>query len=111
MTREQAKEKLNGMPLEECIKMWNDSDTVMYQRSAEVHENEEEGWWTWLSNKLGAYCLVRDVLDSSKERKYRSDDTYFFYSEDECRFYSFENKEDMMKYAEGWFIEELINRE
>ena len=111
MTRKQAREILNGMSLEDCIKMWNDGAADMYQRSAEIHENEDDEWWTWLSNELGAYYLVRDVLDSSKERKFCSYDTYFFYNEDECRFYSFEDKEDLMKQVGEWFIEEIINRE
>jgi hypothetical protein len=111
MTREQAKEILDGMSLEECIKMWNDSAVDMYQRSAEIHENEEDAWWTWLSNELGAYYLVADVLRSSKENQYCHYDRYFFYETNDRYFYSFDDKKEMMKYTEEWFIEELINRE
>jgi hypothetical protein len=111
MTREQAKEILDGMSLEDCIKMWNDNAADMYQRSTEIHENEDDGWWTWLSNELGAYYLVGDIAKSIKERKYCHYDQYFFYDENECYFYSFDDKKEMMKITEGWFIEELINRE
>lgn len=111
MTREQAKEILNGMSLEDCIKMWNESAADMYQRSAEIHENEDDERWTWLSNELGAYYLVGDIAKSIKERKYCHYDQYFFYDEGECYFYSFDDKKGMMKITEGWFIEEIINRE
>lgn len=111
MTREQAKEILDGMSLEDCIKMWNDSAADMYQRSAEIYEVEDDRRWAWLSEELGAYYLVADVLKSNKERKFCHYDRYFFYDENDCYFYSFDDKTEMMKHTEEWFIEELINRE
>lgn len=111
MTREQAREILNGMSLEDCIKMWNDGAADMYQRSAEIHENEDDEWWTWLSNELGAGYLVGDIAKSIREKKFCHYDQYFFYDENECYFYSFNDKKEMMKHIEVWFVEELINRE
>lgn len=110
MTREQAKCILDAMSLEECIDMWNESGADMYRRSAEIHENEEDGWWNYLSKELGAYYLVRDVIKSDKDGNFRSHDMFFFYDDNDCIFYSFEDKEGMMKLLEEWFIEELINR-
>jgi hypothetical protein len=50
------------------------------------------------------------ILDSSMDNFDRRDE-YFFYDENTCDFYSFDDKEGLMKYTEEWFIEELINRE
>ena len=111
MTREQAKEILNGMSLKECITMWNNGATDMRQRSAEIYEVEDDERWEWLSNELGAYYLIGDVVKSSKENKFCHYDRYFFYDENNCYFYSFEDKDDLMKHTEEWFIEVLINRE
>lgn len=111
MTREYAQEILKGMSLEECIKMWNDGATDMRQRSAEIHEVEDDERWEWLSNELEAYYLVADVVKSSKENKFCHYDRYFFYDENNCYFYSFDDKEGLMKHTKEWFIEELINRE
>ena len=110
MTREQAKEILNGMSLEDCIKMWNDGAADMYQRSAEIHEMDDQHWWDYLSRELGAYYLMWYILDSSMDNFNRRDE-YFFYDENTCDFYSFDDKEGLMKHTKEWFIEELINRE
>ena len=110
MTREQAKEILNGMSLEDCIKMWNDSATDMYRRSAEIHKMDDSDWWCYLSLELGAYSLICSILDSSMEDFDRRDD-YFLYDEDANVFYSFGYKDKMIKFFGEWFIEELINRE
>lgn len=110
MTREQAKEILNGMSFEECIDMWNGYAAQMYQRSAEIHSMDEHHWWDYLSRELGTYYLMWYLLDSSMDNFDRRDE-YFFYDENTCDFYSFDDKNGLMKHTEEWFIEELINRE
>ena len=110
MTREQAKKILDGMSLEECIDMWNGYAVQMYQRSTEIHEMDDHHWWDYLSRELGTYYLMWYLLDSSMDNFDRHD-KYFFYDENTCDFYSFDDKEGLMKYVEKWFIEELINRE
>ena len=109
MTREQAKEIFNGMSLEECIDMWNGSAATMYQRCVEIHEMDDHYWWDYLSRECGAYYLMWYLLDSSMDNFDRRDE-YFFYDSLNCDFYSFDDKDGLMKYTEEWFIEEIINR-
>lgn len=111
MTREQAIEILYGMSLEDCIKMWNDSATDMYRRSAAIHEMEDSDWWSYLSNELGAYNLIQSILDSSSMEDFDKRDGYFLYDEDTDIFYSFNDKDKMIEIFGEWFIEEFINRE
>lgn len=110
MTREQAEIILDGMSLDECIKMWNSSGADHYCRSREIHECEDDNWWTYLSNELGAYFLVWDIQKSVRERHFTQCDEYFFYDDNDCLFYSFDDKDGLMKLLGIWFIEELINR-
>ena len=110
MTREQAKEILNGMSLEDCIKMWNESDEKMYRRNETIHETEEDEWWERLNEEYGAHYLVYDIAGSVKEGMFCPYDTYFFYNGDDCWLYSFTDKEELMKILEAWFIDEIINR-
>lgn len=110
MTREQAEIILDGMSLDECIKMWNESGADHYCRSKEIHECEDNDWWTYLSNELGAYYLVWDIQKSAKEGHFTQCDWYFFYDDNDCLFYSFDDKDGLMKLLGIWFIEELINR-
>lgn len=110
MTREQAKKILVQMSLQECIDMWNGYAVQMYQRGAEIHEMDDHHWWDYLSQELGTYYLMWYLLDSSMDNFDRRDE-YFFYDENTYDFYSFDDKNGLMKYTEEWFIEELINRE
>ena len=110
MTRKQAKDILGQMSFQECIDMWNGYAVQMYQRSVEIHEMDDHHWWDYLSRELGTYYLMWYILDSSTDNFDRRDE-YFFYDENTCDFYSFDDKEGLMKYTEEWFIEELINRE
>ena len=108
MERNQAKEILERMSLEDCIKMWNESGADHYNRAAEIHEIEEDGWWTYLSNSLGAYYLMWYLLGS--EEHFSRTDEFFFYCDSSCEFYSFSDKEEMLDILGEWFIEEIINR-
>ena len=110
MTREQAKEILNGMSLEDCIKMWNESDEKMYRRNETIHETEEDKWWERLNEEHGAHYLVYYIAGSVKDGMFCPYDTYFFYNGDDCRLYSFTDKDELMKILEAWFIDEIINR-
>lgn len=109
MTREQAKEILNGMPLEDCIKMWNECGADMYMRSAEIHEMDDERWWDYLAKELGTYYLVWHIHYNNEF--FDIYDEYFFYNDGNSTFISFTTKEDLLEEIEDWFIEELINRE
>jgi hypothetical protein len=109
MTREQAKEILNGMSLEDCIKMWNDNAVESYCRAIEIHEMDDENWWNWLTKELGGFWLMDFLLRS--ESTFNRRDMFFFYDENVNEFYSFDNKEEMFEIIGEWFIEEIINRE
>ena len=108
MTREQAKEILNGMSLEGCIKMWNDSVPDHYRRFCEIHEVDDDEWWDRLANELGGYYFMWNLLNC--EGIFNKNDEYFLYNQDSCEFISFDNKERLMLFMEDWFIEEIINR-
>ena len=108
MTREQAKEILQGMSFEECIEMWNEYGADHYNRSAEIHDMEDFKWWDYLSSSLGAYYLMWFLLGSDGVFK-RTDD-FFLYNESSCEFYSFNNKEELLFLIEDCFIEEIINQ-
>lgn len=111
MTREQAQEQLNGMSLEDCIEMWNESQMDACRKNETIHETEDDDWWAGLAEEYGAHYLVYDIAGSVKEKTFCPYDDYFFYNGDDCRLYSFADKEEMMKIIGEWFIEELINRE
>lgn len=51
MTRQQAEIVLDGMSLDECIKMWNETNHDC--RSREIHEIDEDEWWDYLHKELG----------------------------------------------------------
>jgi hypothetical protein len=110
MTREQVKEILDRMSLEECIKMWNESvEITSSDKYRAIHKIEGDEWWDILCVKYGTSYIVGDIASSVKDRTFSQYDEYFFYND--CRFYSFSEKEDMMKILDAWFIEELMNRE
>ena len=109
MTREQAREILNGMSLEDCIKMWNDSAKAEFNFYRIISNIMDDTYWGVLAKKLGVLRLMWEVLDSSMDTFDRRDE-YVFYDENECTFYSFYDKEGMLKHIEEWFIEEIINR-
>lgn len=111
MNREQAMARLAEMSLEECITMWNESSDKMYARNETIHETEDDEWWARLSEEYGAHFLVYDIAGSVKEQMFCPYDDYFFYCGDDCRLYSFTDKEELMKILEEWFIEELMYRE
>ena len=107
---ETAKAELDKMSIEECIKMWNESVeiTSSYKHRA-IHKIEDDEWWDILCIKYGTSYIVGDIASSVTDRTFSQHDEYFFYND--CRFYSFSEKEDMMKILDAWFIEELMNRE
>jgi hypothetical protein len=107
MNREQATARLAQMSLEDCIKMWNESSDKMYARDELIHETEDDEWWEHLYSEYGAHYLVYDIAGSVKEKSFCPYDDYFFYNGDDCRLYSFTDKEELMKILEEWFIDEL----
>lgn len=108
--KEQAESRLAGMSLEDCIKMWNKEGADMYCRSAEIHEVDEEKWWDYLSEELGAYYLATNLLSSRADGHFTHYDRFFFYDENDCTFHSFDDKKGLVKVLGEWFIEEFINR-
>jgi hypothetical protein len=108
--REHARARLNNMSLEDCIKMWNEEGADMYNRSAEIHEVDEEKWWDYLSEELGAYYLATNLLSSRADGHFTHYDRFFFYDENDCTFHSFDDKKGLVKVLGEWFIEEFINR-
>lgn len=99
------------MTLEDCIKMWNESDEKMYRRNEVIRDMESDKDWEYLSSEYGAYYLVHDISNSVKEKTFCPFDEYFFFNGDDCRLYSFTEKEELIELLEEWFIDELINRE
>jgi hypothetical protein len=110
MNREQAIARLAEMSLEDCIKMWNESDERLHRKNETIHETEDDKWWENLYSEYGAHYLVYDIAGSVKERTFCPYDNYFFYNGDNCRLYSFTDKEELMKILEPWFIDELVCR-
>lgn len=110
MKRAQAGSRLAEMSLEDCIKMWNEEGADMYRRCVEIHEVDEEKWWDYLSEELGAYYLATNLLSSRADGHFTHYDRFFFYDENDCTFHSFDDKKGLVKLLGEWFIEELINR-
>lgn len=98
------------MSLEDCIKMWNEGLDTNYKYQA-IHENGDDDWWDCLCVKFDTSSVVCDIAESVKARTFCPHDEYFFFNGGDCRFYSFSEKEDMMKILEEWFVDELTNRE
>lgn len=107
---ETARAELDKMSIEECIKMWNEGLDTNYMYQA-IHENGDDDWWDCLCVKFDTSSVVCDIAESVKARTFCPHDEYFFFNGSDCRFYSFSEKEDMMKILDAWFIEELMNRE
>ena len=111
MTREQAKEILNGMSLEDCIKMFNDKVTAGFFFRSTIHEIDDDRWWNALFGHRHASSLAIELLVSAEESKFDRADNYFFYNEDDYVFYSFSIKEDLVEITgEDFFIDEIENR-
>lgn len=110
---ETARAELDKMSIEECIKMWNESvEITSSYKHRTIHKFEDEEWWDILCIQYGTCYIVGDIASSITDRTFSQHDEYFFFNGDDCRFYSFSEKEDMMKILDAsWFIEELMNRE
>lgn len=108
--REQAESRLAEMSLEDCIKMWNEEGADMYRRCIGIHEVDEDEWWEYLSKELGARHFADRLLDSRADEIFCQYDRYFFYDDNNCTFYSFDDKKGLVKLLGEWFIEELINK-
>lgn len=107
---ETAKAELDKMSIEECIKMWNESaENTSSDKYRAIHKIEDDEWWDILCIKNGTSYIVGDIASSVKDKTFCQHDEYFFYND--CRLYSFSEKEDMMRLLDAWFIEELMNRE
>lgn len=110
MTRQQAEIVLDGMSLDECIKMWNESGADHYCRIWEIHEVDEDGWWDYLSGELGAHHIAKTLWESRADGFFSHYDRFYFYDDNDCRLYSFDTKDGLMELLGLWFIVELINR-
>lgn len=108
MERNQAKEILERMSLEDCIKMWNEGMSENRKKISEIHEVEDDEWWNFISQEIGAYYIMWGLYYS--ESTFNRFDEYFFYENNGATFISFSTKEEMLKLIGEWFMEELINR-
>jgi hypothetical protein len=103
---EDAMQRLAGMSLEDCIKMWNES---VDSRKNEIHEMHDEDWWNDLKEDIDGYLFMRHLLQS---QTFNITDRFFFYDSENNQFISFSTKQELMELtSKDWFIEELINRE
>ena len=96
-----AKLTLADMSLDDCIVMWNNR-LDQFNRSAEIHEMDDDKWWDVLAKEVGTWNLIRATEDGVFDRR----DQFFFFCENSYRLYSFSNKAELMKIAnEDYFIE------
>lgn len=103
---EDAMQRLAGMSLEDCIKMWNES---VDSRKNEIHEMHDEDWWDDLKEDIDGYLFMRHLLQS---QTFNITDRFFFYDSENNQFISFSTKQELMELtSKDWFIDELINRE
>lgn len=111
MTREQAREILNGMSLEECINTFNRKKQEGFFYRSTIHDMIDDSWWNALFNNRRAGDMALYLLVSAEESKFDRADLYFFFDEEDDIFYSFSVKEDLMEIVgEDFFLEEIENR-
>lgn len=101
-----ARETLQQMTMQDCIDLWNERATDMYNRLSYIKPMEEENWWNYLSSKLGAWDLMHFVWNSGEN--FNDSDKYFAYIEDGCEFFSFSTKQELIeRIGEDFFIDNL----
>lgn len=109
MTEMDARNILQGMTFEECIKMWNESAADHYMRAYEIHEIDNDKWWEWLVKDTGGFFFVRDLLSSGE--RFNLTDKFFFYDAEGSMFISFSTKQEFIEAVEeDFFINEIQNR-
>lgn len=104
----QEREKLDEMTMLDCIELWNKRATDMYHQLSFIKLMEDEKWWNHLSSKLGAWDLMHYVWNSGED--FNDSDKYFGYIEDNCTFFSFSTKQELLeKIGEDFFLDNLLN--
>lgn len=98
METRNAKEILERMTLEDIVKMINNSIDNDNQISnyAKIHYVDDSDWWSELFINYGAYYVISDLLDSLAN--FNKNDTYFYYDDDTCAFYSFSCKDEIVDF-------------
>lgn len=111
MTQEQAKEILKGMSLKECIKIFNDNMFNGFHFFSFISEMEsDQGWRNVFSIRFPS-LIPAMLLESYEKERFKREDLYFFYDQEDNLFYSFSIKEDLLEITgEDFFLEEIINR-
>lgn len=108
MERNKAKEILEKMSLEDCIKMWNEGMSENRNKISEIHEVEDDDWWNFISQEIGAYYIMWGLCHCGNA--FNRFDEYFFYDNNNATFISFDTKSQMLDLIGEWFIEEIVNR-
>lgn len=109
ITDASAVERLQQMTLQECIDLWNEYLDQFHQLSY-IKPMEDEDWWNHLAKELGAWDMMHFVQNSGAD--FNDADMHFAYIEDNCTFFSFSTKQELVEYTgEQFFIDILDNLE
>ena len=94
MDKEQVMLVLQGMSLEDIIKIHNDMALDAQAYYSCIMPMSDNSWWNEIFRKHNRECrmVVCDLLYS---REFNIKDKYFLYYEDDCCFISFSTKEEM----------------
>lgn len=107
VTDASAVEKFQQMNIHECIALWNGYLDQFHQLSY-IKPMEDADWWNRLAKELGAWDMMHFVWNSGAD--FNDADMYFTYLEDNCTFFSFSTKQELVEYVgEQFFIDALDN--
>lgn len=99
---------LEDMTMQDCINFWDEHASDHYHRLTCIKPMEDEDWWNYLATKLGAWNLMHYVWNSGEH--FNDKDMYFAYIEDDCRFFSFSTKQELIEQVgKDFFIDNLMN--
>lgn len=105
-----AVDKFQQMTMQECIDLWNEYATDQFHKLVAIHPMEDEDWWNRLAKELGAWDMMHFVWHSGEN--FNDSDLYFAYLEDNCQFFSFSTKQELVeRIGEQFFIDTLTNLE
>ena len=105
-----AVNEFHQMTMTECIDLWNECATDQFHQLSFIKPMEDEGWWNHLAQKLGAWDLMHFVWHSAEN--FNDSDKYFGYIEDNCEFFSFSTKQELVeRIGEDFFVDNLLNNE
>lgn len=112
MTREEAKEILRGMTLQEMIDLWNEDCRLHGMHLSTVHPMGELEWWNELFRRNIDFCwnMVNHLLGSGET--FNLTDKWFFWDEDTGCFCSFSTKQEWLESItdEDYFVTAIINK-